>query len=458
MLSFLRKKMKSIMITVAVIFAATMFYGLGYRGIKTIDVPNKDSIATINGKEVDHNKLANALKNVFSQQKGRVKPEQAVMYQVVTLQQLIDRTLMVSAAKKKFGVSGAEMDATINQVMQSNKIPNTDTLRNMIESSGQKYSDFKETIKEEILLSKMMNQIRSSVVITPEDLREVRARHILIVARGTDAKADFEARSRMEQIIKKIKQGENFSTLAIQNSDDRGSGEKGGDLGYFSTGTMVPDFEKVAFSLKPGQMSDVFKTQYGYHVVLVDDTRLIKPKEKGKDISEQVLAQKQDQAVQKWAMSLREAAKIEINDPLMKAHTYLMSNKLNEAVTAYNDSLMRNPSNPYVHLFLADTYVLLGNKEFAFAELEKAAQYAGGDTNLLMAIGDAMVKLKKTTQGVELYKKASLVSGDDKAIHTELKEIFQKLGYSADAANEANEIRRIEKKEKFEKEIQDKMK
>jgi Tfp pilus assembly protein PilF len=276
--------------------------------------------------------------------------------------------------------------------------------------------------------------------------------------RGGDEKADFEARSRAEELLVRLKNGESFYSLASKYSQDVGSAKKGGDLGYFTTGSMVPEFEKAAFSLKPGELSNVIKTSFGYHIIKVENTRLIRIKEKGKDINEVILAEKQDQAFNKWNYELRQKAKIEINEPLIKAHTLLLSGKLNEAISAYNEASMNNPSNAYVHLFLGDAYMKAGNKEFALLEYEKASQFSGADPSLLIAVGDVYKDLKKTSLALEQYRRASLISGDNKDMHKELKTIFTKLGAASDAKKEQAEINRVEKKEKFEKEIQEKLK
>ena len=75
-----------------VLFAASMFYGLGYTGLKNIkEGPQKGSIATINGKEIDHERLQQAFNRMIAQEKGRIKPEQAMMYQTAALEQVFRR-------------------------------------------------------------------------------------------------------------------------------------------------------------------------------------------------------------------------------------------------------------------------------------------------------------------------------------------------------------------------------
>jgi cytochrome c-type biogenesis protein CcmH/NrfG len=131
--------------------------------------------------------------------------------------------------------------------------------------------------------------------------------------------------------------------------------------------------------------------------------------------------------------------------------------RLNDAISAYNAASMDNPSNPYIHLFLADAYMKAGNREFALLEYEKASQFSGADPSLLMALGEIYNNIGKKQLALDNYRRASLIAGDNKDIHKELIKLFEKIGAGTDAAKERSEITRIEKREKFEKEIQQKL-
>jgi peptidyl-prolyl cis-trans isomerase D len=102
---------------------------------------------------------------------------------------------------------------------------------------------------------------------TPE---QVRASHILLKTEGKD---DAAVKKQAEDLLAKIKSGGNFEALAKQHSQDEASAAKGGDLDFFNKGSMVPEFDKVAFELPPGQMSDLVKSSYGYHIIKVTDKR-----------------------------------------------------------------------------------------------------------------------------------------------------------------------------------------
>jgi peptidyl-prolyl cis-trans isomerase D len=103
---------------------------------------------------------------------------------------------------------------------------------------------------------------------------QVKVRHILIaVPAGSDAKTDAAAKAKAEDILKQIKAGGNFAELAKKNSDDPGSKDQGGELGWLDHGKTVPEFDKAAFSLPVGQTSGLIKTQFGYHILQVEDKK-----------------------------------------------------------------------------------------------------------------------------------------------------------------------------------------
>ena len=110
------------------------------------------------------------------------------------------------------------------------------------------------------------------------DYLQVKARHILIRFKGSpvpvkkDAKdlTEEEALAKAQEIRKKVVDGADFATLAKAESDDAGSGANGGDLGMFGRGRMVPAFEQVAFTMAVGELSEPVKTQFGYHIIKVE--------------------------------------------------------------------------------------------------------------------------------------------------------------------------------------------
>ena len=101
---------------------------------------------------------------------------------------------------------------------------------------------------------------------------EVRVRHILIkVPSNANAQTVAAAKAKAEDILKQIKAGGNFAELAKKYSDDPGSKTQGGELGFIQHGATVPAFDQAAFSLQPGQLSQVIRTQFGFHILQVEE-------------------------------------------------------------------------------------------------------------------------------------------------------------------------------------------
>jgi peptidyl-prolyl cis-trans isomerase C len=134
---------------------------------------------------------------------------------------------------------------------------------------------------------------------------EVLARHILV---------DDEAKAK--DIAAKLKAGGDFAALAKEHSKDPGSKEKGGELGYFGKGMMVPEFEKAAFALEKGKLSDPVKSQFGFHVIRVDDKRAKRPPPFDA-VKDRIINSMIGQKAQTVAADLRAKSKVEYLDPVI---------------------------------------------------------------------------------------------------------------------------------------------
>jgi peptidyl-prolyl cis-trans isomerase D len=162
-----------------------------------------------------------------------------------------------------------------------------------------------------------LNKIQADIKVFPEEINryysqhqeeyrrpeQVKASHILVKAPQpgpdgkVDEKAEAAARHKAESLLKQLKAGAKLEELAKKNSDDKVSAAQNGSLGWFQRGAMVPEFEKVAFSLPKGQISDLVKTPFGFHIIRVEDKRAagVAPVTEVKDSIEQVLRQEKAQ-------------------------------------------------------------------------------------------------------------------------------------------------------------------
>ncbi|MCX7965935.1 MAG: peptidyl-prolyl cis-trans isomerase [Syntrophorhabdaceae bacterium] len=193
----------------------------------------------------------------------------------------------------------------------------------------EKEADFQERlkeIKEQLLIESLLKKkINVDAQITEADLkeyyeknkesfkreREINTRHILL-------NTAEEAR----QIKEKIAKGEDFAELAKRYSIDPSAKANGGEIGFHPKGTLLPEYEAAAFKLtKVGQVSDIVKTKFGYHIIKLEGIRppSYVPFEEVKDFIKQKIAQeKQTQALEKYITNLKSTAKITINEDLLK--------------------------------------------------------------------------------------------------------------------------------------------
>jgi peptidyl-prolyl cis-trans isomerase D len=198
-----------------------------------------------------------------------------------------------------------------------------DKFREGLEATDAELSAYYEAHKNELKIPEKrkvkyalvdMQAIRDRIQISPQDIQrsyednlqqystpeQVRASHILLKTEGKD---DAAVKKQAEELLAKVKAGADFAQLATKYSEDDASKLKGGDLDFFPKGQMVPEFDKVAFSMKPGDISDLVKTQYGYHIIKVTDKKAASTKP-----LEEVRAQIEDQL--KWERAQAEAQRI----------------------------------------------------------------------------------------------------------------------------------------------------
>ena len=186
-----------------------------------------------------------------------------------------------------------------------------------------------------------VNQIRHNVQVSDDMLKQqyqaniqqyqvsnrVHVEHILFMTVGkTDAEVE-EIKKKAEDVLKQVKKGGKFEDLAKKYSEDPGSKDKGGDLSWITQGQTVPEFERTAFSLSPGQVSDLVKTQYGFHIikVLEKETAHTKPFEEVKDsLRAPLLLSQADKLASDTAdqlsAAIRQSSKVSLDDLAKQYH------------------------------------------------------------------------------------------------------------------------------------------
>lgn len=185
-----------------------------------------------------------------------------------------------------------------------------------------------QLMRDNALANAQLERLDGSIKISDEDLQkaydarkaeleQAKARHILVAFKGSPAAApgkkeltEEEAKAKAEELRTKIAGGADFAEVAKAESDDSGSGARGGDLGAFGKGQMVPEFEKAVFEGKVGEVQAPIRTQFGYHIIQVQE-RSVKPMEEVKPTLEREIKQAR---VQELLESIKAASKPTFND------------------------------------------------------------------------------------------------------------------------------------------------
>lgn len=264
----------------------------------------------------------------------------------VLLAKIGDKKIMMSDLKRMISYYDPEKQKILEQQPQFKatilkRIVQGMVLSKIAKDNGfDKRPDIKEQIElmtNDLLASQyLLKEVVGKINVTEDDInlyykahREefrtpemVRARHILIkVDKNVSDDDKRKAREKAEEILKKIRGGEDFAKLASEFSDDPGSKNKGGDLGFFPKGRMVPEFEKVAFSLKPNEVSDIVETPFGFHIIKVEEKKesVQEPLEKVKDkVKEKVFADFRKARVDEFVEKAMKDAGVELNlEPFM---------------------------------------------------------------------------------------------------------------------------------------------
>ena len=224
----------------------------------------------------------------LSSQEAQEKVDQARGW---ILNVMIEQALTEQAAEKV----GVEVtDAQVEQYMQDMiaESGGEDAFRAKLEEWGETYENAKREVRAQLIGTQMTQRVVAGV---PESAEQVHARHIVV---------DTEQEAR--HIHSQLEAGADFAALARAHSKDKSTRENGGDLGYFPRGILVSsEVEEAAFSLQPGQFSEVITSPLGFHIVQVVE------RDPDRAISAENLQLLREQAVQKWVESLWAQADVE---------------------------------------------------------------------------------------------------------------------------------------------------
>jgi foldase protein PrsA len=240
-----------IAVLITAIVAGAACFGIG----RMTAVPAEVAVATVNGEAITKDELYDAMKGQYGQS---------------ALDQLISEKILESELKKaNIVISEGDTQKELQEmIVQYGGQEQFDAL---LTNYGYSLEDFKTNIEMNLKLQKLLEP---KITITEDEMKayfdanketfdvkeQVKASHILV---------DSEAKAK--EVKEKLSAGGDFAALAKEYSIDTSNSEQGGALGFFSRGDMVPEFENVAFSLEAGTISDPVKTDFGYHIIKLEE-------------------------------------------------------------------------------------------------------------------------------------------------------------------------------------------
>lgn len=287
-----------------------------------------DIVVSVDGKTITANELYKELKK----QNG-----QTVAINLVD-EYILNKEYKTTDEMKKSAESTIETykntyGESYESFLQYNGIADDAELKDLLIKNSKLTNVTEDYIKENLTEKEMKTYYDEKIV------GDIEAKHILISTETDENASDEEkkakeneAKTKAEEIIEKLKNGEDFSTLAKEYSDDEGSKENGGDLGYFNTGDMVEEFETAAYKLDVNEYTtEPVKTTYGYHIIMKTGQKDKPSYKKSKDtIKEKLVEQKkeEDSTISVKAMiALRKKYNIKIKDKTIKSeyNSYIKS-------------------------------------------------------------------------------------------------------------------------------------
>ena len=267
--------------------------GKGSPDVKMAEKSEKvpDVVATINGVKISGVEFSKGLQNYkrrLAMMGQEVTPEHSKEINKTIVDDLVNRELLIqNCGKTGIKVSDDELNKEITSI--KSKFQTEEQFNQAVKSQNLTIDEVKSDVRKALAIKKLMkNDIEDKIIVDEKAINEyyknnpdkfiegesIKASHILLMVDKNAAKdAKETAKKKIDGLLIRVKKGEDFAKLAKENSDDKGSGQNGGDLGFFSKGMMVPNFEKAAFSLKKDEVSEVVETEFGYHIIKLTDKK-----------------------------------------------------------------------------------------------------------------------------------------------------------------------------------------
>ncbi len=286
-------------------------------------------VAVVNDDVITQSELRSLEISVLKSTSRKPGQEEPPVNSEILLDDLIDKKIKLHKAEElNIKASDEEVQAAIQQILSRNKITE-EALKQKLNAEGFSWTDYKKEIKEQMILSSLVNQeVRSKIFLMPEDLDKYyqehmdrfsmgEKKHLLSIFLSVPEKAEQEeilARNRLaDELRQRALSGEPFRDLAVQYSDGR-EAKEGGDLGYLSHDDLRNEMSTAVAAMKPGDVSPVIRINEGFVLLKVEDVHSAShtPFEEVKDkIQDELYQEKLKQRYDAWLKELKSKAYIE---------------------------------------------------------------------------------------------------------------------------------------------------
>jgi len=297
---------------------------------KPVPAELPDVLARVNGRAVTKAEFQQAVRNLEAQAGGPVPPDRRDLIYRQVLDQLVGFRLLVQESEvRKTPIPETEITSRLAEIRK--QFPDEAAFKAALAERGTTPEKLAAEFREQLAAMKLVETVVTPTVAVgdqqldefykknPERFQQpeaVRTSHILIrVPEKAEAAARRAARAEADRVRAAAFKGEDFAALAKQHSQDQGSAVNGGDLGFVVRGQTVPAFEEAAFSIKPGQVSQVVETTFGYHVLKVGEHRAARtvPLDEVKgEVTEFLKQQQLQEKTAAFVEQLKAKAKVEI--------------------------------------------------------------------------------------------------------------------------------------------------
>lgn len=288
-------------------------------------------VAIVNGVSISTDEFDRKMDMVKQRYDGmgvEMTPEQMADMRNRITESLIEQEVLIQeSTAQNISVDQAEIDGELQKFKQ--QFPNEEAFSTQMAAMGYTEDSLKKEIRRSKAIQQLIEQkIVAEIAVPEEEMaayyeanpekfetpERVRARHILVRLNPEMEDAEKEAaRKKIEAVKEKLSSGEDFEKLASENSDCPSS-KNGGDLDYFARGQMVKPFEDAAFAMNPDEISDIVETQFGYHIIKVEDKEAaatLSFEEAREGLAEQLKGEKARTAVKDYIERLKEKASIQ---------------------------------------------------------------------------------------------------------------------------------------------------